>query len=65
MEDSKLSFNSRKSLTVHLGEATGSELTNLLTAMSNRIDQLEALLEEHKAEEERPATVPFKLKAAA
>lgn len=65
MEDNKLSFNTRKSLSVHLGDATGSELINLLTAMANRIDQLEALLEEQKLADEQPATVPFRVNAAA
>jgi hypothetical protein len=37
----ELSTNCRKSLTVQLGEAAGSELADLLRRMADRIERLE------------------------
>ncbi|MBW3598105.1 MAG: hypothetical protein KY475_12605 [Planctomycetes bacterium] len=36
-----LSFNTRKALTVQLGDAAGQEVANLLQKLSNRIEELE------------------------
>ena len=36
-----LSFNTRKALCVHLGEAAGRELADLLVRLANRLDAVE------------------------
>ncbi len=36
-----LSFNTRKALSVHLGDAAGQEIANLIQKMANRIEELE------------------------
>ena len=35
-----LSYNSRKALTVHIGEAAGTEIANLITQMASEIEEL-------------------------
>ena len=41
MAKQELSFGSRKALSVHLGEAAGSELGELIQQLLDRIDELE------------------------
>lgn len=41
MGDLQLSSNCRKALTVHLGEAAGREVAELLQKMAERIERLE------------------------
>ena len=41
MSDFDLSFNTRKALSVHLGEAAGKEVVELLQRMAARIQELE------------------------
>jgi hypothetical protein len=41
MAKQKLSFGSRKALSVHLGEAAGSELGTLIQELLDRVEQLE------------------------
>ena len=41
MSEFDLSFNTRKSLAVHLGEAAGQEVVELLQRMAARIQELE------------------------
>ena len=41
MVDMRLSTNSRKALTVHLGEAAGREVGELIHRMAERIEELE------------------------
>jgi hypothetical protein len=36
-----LSFNTRKALSVHLGDAAGQEIANLLQKLATRIEELE------------------------
>ncbi len=35
-----LSYNSRKALTVHIGEAAGTEVANLIAQMASEIEEL-------------------------
>ena len=41
MAKQELSFGSRKALSVHLGEAAGSELGRLIQQLLDRVEQLE------------------------
>jgi hypothetical protein len=41
MQGPALSFNTRKSLSVQLGDAAGQEIANLLQKLSARIEELE------------------------
>ncbi len=41
MATHELSYRSRKALSVHLGDAAGSELGNLLQELLERVEQLE------------------------
>jgi len=41
MAKQELSFGSRKALSVHLGEAAGGELSELIQQLLNRVEQLE------------------------
>lgn len=40
MKTTGLSYNSRKALMVHIGEAAGSELANLIQKMAAEIEEL-------------------------
>ncbi|WP_164102724.1 hypothetical protein [Candidatus Laterigemmans baculatus] len=40
MKKTGLSFNSRKALTVNLGEAAGTEIANLIQRLSSEIEEL-------------------------
>jgi hypothetical protein len=42
MKDLQLSFNARKALSVHLGEAAGSEIAAYLQALAARVQELDA-----------------------
>ncbi|QDU95631.1 hypothetical protein Pla8534_34470 [Lignipirellula cremea] len=41
MSENGLSFNARKAMTVHLGEAAGSELSLFLLRLAARVEDLE------------------------
>jgi hypothetical protein len=40
MKTHGLSYNTRKALTVHIGEAAGNEIANLIQKMACEIDEL-------------------------
>ena len=40
MKTTGLSYNARKALMVHVGEAAGSEIANLIQRMATEIDEL-------------------------
>ena len=40
MRNTGLSYNSRKALMVHIGEAAGTEVANLITEMAAEIEEL-------------------------
>ena len=40
MKTNGLSYNARKALTVHIGEAAGTEIANLIQKMACEIDEL-------------------------
>lgn len=40
MRSNGLSYNSRKALTVHIGEAAGTEVANLIAQMASEIEEL-------------------------
>ncbi|QEG38395.1 hypothetical protein [Roseimaritima ulvae] len=40
MKTTGLSYNSRKALTVHIGEQAGTEIANLIQRMATEIDEL-------------------------
>jgi hypothetical protein len=40
MKMNGLSYNARKALTVHIGEAAGTEIANLISQMSAEIEEL-------------------------
>ena len=63
MSENGLSFNARMAMTVHLGEAAGSELSLLLLRMAARLDDLEIANEElrHQLDTQSiSATVPLR-----
>jgi hypothetical protein len=41
MSEPRLSYNTRKSLCVHVGEEAGTELADLIMRMARRIEELE------------------------
>ena len=41
MKSNGLSFNSRKALTVNLGDSAGTEIANLIQRMANQIEELQ------------------------
>jgi hypothetical protein len=41
MSEPRLSYNTRKSLCVHVGQEAGTELADLITRMARRIEELE------------------------
>lgn len=40
MKTNGLSYNTRKALSVHIGEAAGNEIANLIQRMAGEIDEL-------------------------
>lgn len=40
MKTTGLSYNSRKALTVHIGEQAGTEIANMIQRMATEIDEL-------------------------
>jgi hypothetical protein len=40
MNNNELSYNSRKALMVHIGEAAGTEIANLISQMATEIEEL-------------------------
>jgi len=65
MSDSQLSFNLRKSLSVHLGEGVGAELSQLLNELSTRVAQLESELAEIKQTQAEETPPVLKIRRAA